>query len=932
MFLSEISKAFEKRPILFQGLFLSVAVPCLFLAFSYTNFLVNRGSLETFYQATLSRLYIADDIRTAVLLAADSQYFSFRKREVSWISSGDLVVGINGRRVSTGAEMHSLLEDLPEPTAVSVEVQRPTGKNYFLRFETTVGELLARVHETPVTVYVWHVPKGGASFRAGIRAGDLIHQINGETFESRAEADRMVGSTLRGREITFGVLRKGDMFDVTFSMARFVVPISLIFYQVVGFLWLGAGLFLGLFRAQLPSGRILAFGFFLVGMALILHEVEGSFRLPIPVFLSPLSFFLGLGALAHASYHFPLENARLLRVPIWRWHVYFLALPATVFPVWLGTQGMAIGLLLILIPQFVIRLRYGRKRSRERAYMEAWLFHGLTFGAVSVFTWAFLSKNMGFAWDLAVRGVTALMVLGGYVITIAKFRLLGVEIKRGLQYSIAMISWWVLLVLCLLHFVNVLSGTEWNLLNINLTQADVEILARAESPEEQLRRHKLTLMVLSILIGGLLWRVGMWGRQFLRRKFHRDDLDFLAASTKVKQAFDASLGLQGIAEELSSSLQAQLLLKSVVVVFFKKEKEVAAFHASGLGEFKQLEEACQQRTKKVIEVLKPFQTGLSANMLGPQLREPAEMGLRYICPIHVKERLMGCIMSGEKLSEAAYTPHDFRFLIACAGQTGVAVENAMLYGKLRQQERLRHELAIARQIQMASLPQEEPNVAGLDISGASLPAMEVGGDYYAYFPDADKGLTVVVADVSGKGTSAALYMSKMQGIFAALMDSVSGPRELFLKANPVLYREMERTSFITALGVRLDTQKSTLTCARAGHLPLIHFDASQGTCKRFTTKGLGLAIENRGLLNDVLEEAEISFQSGDVFLLMSDGLTEICDATGEMFGEEKVLTLLHANATGSARHIRDMILAEVNDFGTRDALQDDQTLVVIKSI
>jgi serine phosphatase RsbU (regulator of sigma subunit) len=98
----------------------------------------------------------------------------------------------------------------------------------------------------------------------------------------------------------------------------------------------------------------------------------------------------------------------------------------------------------------------------------------------------------------------------------------------------------------------------------------------------------------------------------------------------------------------------------------------------------------------------------------------------------------------------------------------MAMENAFLYEELAEKERMKHELAIARRIQLASLPQKTPVVKGLEIAGSSLPALEVGGDFFDYLNGSTDHLTVVVGDVSGKGTSAALYMSKVQGILRSL--------------------------------------------------------------------------------------------------------------------------------------------------------------------
>src|SRR5690606_18908610 len=116
--------------------------------------------------------------------------------------------------------------------------------------------------------------------------------------------------------------------------------------------------------------------------------------------------------------------------------------------------------------------------------------------------------------------------------------------------------------------------------------------------------------------------------------------------------------------------------------------------------------------------------------------------------------LIGIILVGEKLSETAYQNDDLLFLSAISGQASVAIENSLLYEDLANQERYKHELEIARKIQLASLPMKTPNIPGLDIVGASIPALEVGGDFYDYLNGKSDSITIVIGDVSGKGTSA----------------------------------------------------------------------------------------------------------------------------------------------------------------------------------
>ncbi|MBI3579110.1 MAG: PP2C family protein-serine/threonine phosphatase [Ignavibacteriales bacterium] len=303
----------------------------------------------------------------------------------------------------------------------------------------------------------------------------------------------------------------------------------------------------------------------------------------------------------------------------------------------------------------------------------------------------------------------------------------------------------------------------------------------------------------------------------------------------------------------------------------------------------------------------------------------------YIVPIRSKDTLVGAILVGEKLSEATYQHEDLSFLAAVAKQASVAIENAFLYEELAEQERMKHELAIARRIQMASLPQHTPNIDGLDIAGTSIPALEVGGDYFDYLNGEAQKLTVIVGDVSGKGTSAALYMSKVQGILRSLHGFGLSPRDLFIRTNKLLCNDIEKKSFVTVIGGFFDAGLRRLVLARAGHLPLYYYNAKTRSVEKVTPKGLGLGLEVERLFSSELEERVIPYNFNDVFVFVSDGITEAHKGDGEQFGEENLIKQLDMHSYQSAEQIRDKIIGAVTNFTAGKEQHDDQTIVVVKA-
>jgi len=253
-----------------------------------------------------------------------------------------------------------------------------------------------------------------------------------------------------------------------------------------------------------------------------------------------------------------------------------------------------------------------------------------------------------------------------------------------------------------------------------------------------------------------------------------------------------------------------------------------------------------------------------------------------------------------------------------------------------EKQRLEEELRIARQIQMSLLPQEAVTHPGLRIAALCLPATEVGGDYYDLLPLSESRLGVLVADVSGKGTSAALYMAELKGLALSLSRIYESPARLLVEANRILAANMDARSFITMTYAVVDTAERTMRYARAGHNPILHLEASTGRTRMLAPAGLGLGIDAGGRFEEILEEAVLPLRTGDVFLFFTDGLTEAMNERSELFGESRLRELMESvggEGDGApVAELKERILAEIHRFVGGAAPQDDLTLVILKVV
>jgi serine phosphatase RsbU (regulator of sigma subunit) len=220
---------------------------------------------------------------------------------------------------------------------------------------------------------------------------------------------------------------------------------------------------------------------------------------------------------------------------------------------------------------------------------------------------------------------------------------------------------------------------------------------------------------------------------------------------------------------------------------------------------------------------------------------------------------------------------------------------------------------------------------GLRIADLCEPAREVGGDYYDFFELGPRQLGVLIADVSGKGTSAALYMAELKGLMLALSHTERSPKALLKTVNHLLADHLDNRSFITAAYAVIDLDRMTITCARAGHTPLIF--VSGGRCEVLVPDGmvLGLRLPGAGERFDtLLEEHTRPLLPGDLIALYTDGITEAMDERGELFGDEALCAILAGSGDADPAMIRERIVREVLAFvGTADP-HDDMTMVLIK--
>jgi serine phosphatase RsbU (regulator of sigma subunit) len=301
-------------------------------------------------------------------------------------------------------------------------------------------------------------------------------------------------------------------------------------------------------------------------------------------------------------------------------------------------------------------------------------------------------------------------------------------------------------------------------------------------------------------------------------------------------------------------------------------------------------------------------------------------GSMIAVPLLSHNELIG-VLYARKDMPFGFVKDDVEVISAFADQATVAIENSRLIKSSLERERLMRDILLAQEMQRKLLPQSIPSLAGLEIQAVSTPAFEVGGDYYDFMQLGPGRVGLIVGDVSGKGVSAAFYMSEVKGVFQALGRLHDSPREFMIRAHESLSESIDKHSFVSLLYVILDVHSGKLRVARAGHCPLLH--VSRDGARYVRPGGMGLGLGDLRSFESAMEEEMVSMSPGDVCVLFTDGLTEARRGTDE-FGYDRLQGLGSRLRSMSALEGRDEIIGAVRAFTENQPSHDDLTIVVAK--
>lgn len=377
----------------------------------------------------------------------------------------------------------------------------------------------------------------------------------------------------------------------------------------------------------------------------------------------------------------------------------------------------------------------------------------------------------------------------------------------------------------------------------------------------------------------------------------------------ITQAINGNLSEEGLYDMLKSFLTWELGVAKMAL--FTQVNNQWSLVAS-----QNIQHAVMDST--VIDLITPFDR--TSNLKDHPL---SELGFSIIIPVRHKSQGIAYLLIGDiKLDVNEERYNLIQMITTIVNIIAVAIENKKLFKRQLEQQGLKREMELGRDMQQMLVPQELPSNSKYVLNAVYRPKLSIGGDYYDCVEFGEEGFAFCVADISGKGIGAALLMANFQANFQSLIRQRVPLEELIIALNTSVNKITKGEKFITFFVAEVNLQKGQMRYINAGHNPPMHFSGNE--VYRLST---GCTILGSF---DVLPNIECGVQEiheGDIIFAFTDGLVEIQNEKEEYFSEENIVKLVQANRSECCDMLNQQVYQSAKAFATNDQLDDDFTLL-----
>ena len=785
----------------------------------------------------------------------------------------------------------------------------------------------------PGQIVVIQVVPGGASDRAGLQKGDIIVKINHREFANRFEADAIMRENKPGSTIQYDIIRDNQPRQIFVQLARIRVRVYYLFLGSMGLLFLALAVFVGLKRPEHPGARTFAFAWVLISLSFftvgtVYRPNSGFLMLIIPYAF--ISLIFGFAFVSHANMYFPVfrfknpKDVYLAKYFYWLAGIFSLLELAFIKSTPMRASRFLIPVGLYFLATIPLVIKIYRRTNDEYRRINRKYYRPIKVPFLALF---WVVALVVLFWPKTRNSVEYIVVLLPlipiyHLYIIHKLHAFDIYflIRRPGIYRLVNFMLILLSILVYLALVSVLTRVDFNLPTIYFHGTSIEFLWSSDIPEAQrIIFQRMSSITLGIMFSFIFFAGFQRLKKWLDQKFYREQYDYKKTLSEFLNLIPASLEIPNFFRDFLDRFVDLMHLKGALLLH-----QGQIISEKGI----RLEQVQELKSIRFSEN-HPFPV---TQIKSPEHRLLLQKGgIEFIVPITSSETEPCTILfCGEKLSESNYNQEDVDFLHSISNYVLITLKQLLMQQELNEKQRIASELRLARKIQRESLPTADPEFPHLETASFIEPAFEVGGDYFDFFPLSESTLGVIIGDVSGKGTSAALHVAKIQGIIRSLFPIYHDPVQLFSNLNELLYAGTPKNTFFTAIGTVFDTARAQVKLVRAGHAPLIYFSAREKLVRLITSKGIGLGLVKNGKFTRLLESQVIDYHPDDVFILYTDGVNEMMNDDHLEYGENRLVNLLEMYHHKSAKEIREVIVNDLIQFKGEHQQHDDLTFIVIK--
>lgn len=396
--------------------------------------------------------------------------------------------------------------------------------------------------------------------------------------------------------------------------------------------------------------------------------------------------------------------------------------------------------------------------------------------------------------------------------------------------------------------------------------------------------------------------------------------DHLLALYDVARSTRSQLKIPNLVESLVGVLRRMIQVEHAFI-FIQRYDRPAIVHQTPANKLS------VPKIEWCFEQIRIRQSSLLSN--GNDSTFPMPQGIKNLlcCPVHIEGDIVGVVGLVNRLEAKFHSP-DLKLIEAIVQQSEVHLENIILQEQRMVRAKMRTEMELAREVQLCLLPQGPPDSKELDLAAHTLPALEVGGDFFDFIPLDDGSLVFTVGDVAGKGMPSALLMAMIRTAMRSVVKLLDEPlpQQILDRTNEELYDDFtEVGKFATVFVGYYRPDSGQLIYANAGHSPVIYCPKG-GEPRMLEADGTAVGV----LPMNLAENQTISLSKGDVLAIATDGFAEARNSSGALFGYDRLMQLVDVLSDFSAQDILDGIYDTIAQFGYGSFQDDDQTLIVVK--